>query len=274
MEMWFTEKHTNYLTAQVKVRRTLHREKSRYQDIAVLDTDEFGRTLVLDGIIQTTEKDEFIYHEMMAHVPLTAHPDPRRVLVVGGGDGGSVREVLKHPTVESVDLVELDERVIAVCREFLPSLSHSLQDSRVRVNIEDGVHYVKEHEGEYDVIIIDSTDPIGPSIGLFSLPFYSSCERALKDQGMMVAQSEPPFFQPGLVREIFNTVSSVFPVTRLFRATVPVYSCWDWSFTVGSKALEPSGVRSAIPGNTRYWSPEMHAASFVLPPFLLDLLGA
>ena len=133
LEMWFAERHTDHLKLQVRVRETLHREKSRYQDIAVLDTDEFGRVLVLDGIIQTTERDEFFYHEIMAHIPLSAHPDPRRVLVVGGGDGGSVREALKHDNVEEVHLVEIDERVVAVCEEYLPSLSHALRDKRVNI---------------------------------------------------------------------------------------------------------------------------------------------
>lgn len=272
MEMWFAERHTDHLKLQVRVRETLHREKSRYQDIAVLDTDEFGRVLVLDGIIQTTERDEFFYHEIMAHIPLSAHPDPRRVLVVGGGDGGSVREALKHDNVEEVHLVEIDERVVAVCEEYLPSLSHALRDKRVNIRFEDGVKYVRNRAGEFDVIIIDSTDPIGPSVELFSEPFYESCARALRGDGMMIAQSEPPFFLPDLVKRIFTKVSSAFPITKMCLAAVPVYSCWNWSFTVGSKGLDPVVIRSSLPSGVRYYSEQVHSASFVLPPFVRDLL--
>lgn len=270
--MWFTERHTDHLRLQVRVRETLHREKSRYQDIAVLDTDEFGRMLVLDGIIQTTERDEFFYHEIMAHIPLSAHPDPRKVLVIGGGDGGSVREILKHDSVEEVHLVEIDERVVSVCKEYLPSLSHALHDKRVNIRYEDGVKYVRDLKGEFDVIIIDSTDPIGPSVELFREPFYGSCARALTENGMMIAQSEPPFFLPELVKQIFSTVSNVFPVTKVCLASVPVYSCWEWSFTVGSRDLDPAVIRSSVPTGTRYYSEEVHSASFVLPPFVRDLL--
>lgn len=274
MELWFTEKQTPQLGITCKVRNTLHRERSAFQDIAVLDTEQFGRLLALDGIIQTSEADEFVYHEMIVHVAMCTHPSPRRVMVVGGGDGGTVREVLKHPQVERVELVEIDERVVEVCRELLPGLSSSLNDPRVRVVIADGIRYMKEAGGEFEVVIVDSTDPIGPAVGLFSPEFYASVYHRLSPEGIMVAQTESPFFNRDLIREVFSAVRGIFPLARLYLASIPTYPSGLWSFTLGSKAFDPLEVspeRSAAL-STRYYSPEVHRAAFALPGFVRELL--
>lgn len=277
MELWFTEIHTPNFTLGLRVRETLHREKTPYQELAVLDTFEFGRMLVLDGIIQTTEKDEFVYHEMLVHIPLFTHPRPRRVMVVGGGDGGTVREVLRHPTVEEVELVEIDERVIEVSRRFLPSLSQALDDPRVTVKVTDGIKRVGEARGEFDVILVDSTDPVGPAVGLFHEGFYAAASRALGPGGVFAAQTECPWVTPETTLRAFRGIAASFPVTRLYTAKVPTYSNWSWSFTVGSLGRDP--LAPEVPGPeadrlpTRYYTGALHRAAFVLPRFVEELIA-
>ena len=277
MELWFHERETDHLYIRCRIDRVLHRERSRFQDIAVLESPEMGRMLVLDGIVQTTLRDEFVYHEMMAHVPLYSHPDPRRVLVVGGGDGGTVREVLKHPGVEEVHLVEIDERVIEVCRRFLPELAGALSDPRVTIHIEDGVAYLAREADRYDVVIVDSTDPVGPGVGLFTEAFYASVARALRPGGLMVTQTESPFFNPALVQRIYRNIAAAFPRVFVFLADVPIYSIGLWSFTLGSKGPDPRAPRlgpgELPPFPTRYYTPEVHRAAFALPRYVRDLLA-
>jgi spermidine synthase len=273
MELWFTEKQTPELGITCKVKDVLHTEKSQYQQIAVLDTYQFGRLLALDGIIQTTICDEFVYHEMIAHVPLFTHPNPKRVLVIGGGDGGAIREVLKHKSVEAAYLAEIDGRVVEVSKQYLPEISCALDDPRCHVEIGDGIKFVQEHKGEFDVIIVDSTDPIGPAVGLFHQEFYRSLYDALSDDGLFVAQTESPFYNAGLIRDIYRSISEVFPITRLYLAHVPTYPGGMWSFTIGSKGYDPIDVQIDIKGmNMRYYTPEVHKAAFVLPEFVKDII--
>lgn len=274
MELWLKEKENENLHIGIRVSRVLHQERSRFQDIAIVDTPALGRMLVLDGVVQTTVKDEFAYHEMIAHVPLMAHPNPRRVLIIGGGDGGTVREVIKHPTVERVDLVEIDERVIAVCREYLPELSAGFDDPRVNIIIADGLEYVKQVRGQYDVVIIDSSDPIGPAVGLFQEAFYRDVHGALADGGIMVAQTESPFFNQDLIRQSYAGIRDAFPVARLYLASVPTYPSGLWSFTLGSKRYDPLAVDPASipPLDTRYYTPQVHHAAFQLPRFVEELV--
>lgn len=278
MELWFKEVENKDAYIGLRVSNVLHRERSEFQDIAILDTPVFGRMLVLDGIVQTTVKDEHFYHEMIAHVPLFAHPNPRRVLVIGGGDGGTVREVLKHETVEHVDMVEIDGRVVELCKEYLPELSHGLNDPRVDVKVTDGLKYVKTVRNEYDVVIVDSSDPLGPAVGLFREEFYRDVAAALKDDGVMVAQTESPWLTPDVVRDIVQAVSNAFDSKAyLYLTTVPIYSLGQWSFTMGTKGLDPRRSRLALdempPFETKYYTPEIHAAAFALPRATRKLLG-
>ncbi|MBC7338646.1 MAG: polyamine aminopropyltransferase [Firmicutes bacterium] len=273
MGMWFDEKHADGTHLRLRVRSVLFQEKTEFQDLAIIETEDFGRALVLDGVLQTTERDEMFYHEMLAHVPLCAHPRPRRVLVVGGGDGGLVREVLRHPTVEAVTMVEIDRGVVEACRRYLPGLSGKLDDPRVEVVFADGVQYVRDCQQVYDVILVDSTDPGGPSLGLFTPDFYGDCHRILADDGFLACQTEEPFFRAEAMRGAYRAVGSVFPVTRLYVSMVPVYSVWYWTFTVGSKGgLDPAEVRSKVPAGTVYYCPDVHRSAFVLPPFIRDRL--
>jgi len=273
MELWYTEKQTPQFGITCLVKETLCHFKTPYQDLAVLDTVQFGRMLVLDGMVQTTEQDEFVYHEMISHVVMQAHANPRHVLVVGGGDGGVIREVLKYDTVETVTLVEIDEAVMDVSKKYLPNISVGLTDPRVTVLVADGIVHVKECQGKYDVVIVDSTEPVGPAIGLFSEEFYMGVYRALKKDGIFVAQTESPFFNKDLISNVFARVKRVFPLTKLYLASVPTYPSGLWSFTVGSKCYDPE-KHTVKPLNTKYYNNDVHQGSFQLPSFVRDLLSS
>lgn len=273
MELWYTEKQTPNLGITCLVQETLCHFKTQFQQLAVLDTVQFGKMLVLDGVVQTTEKDEFIYHEMIAHIAMQAHPNPKDVLVVGGGDGGTIRELLKYKTVESATLVEIDEAVIEVSKKYLPEISCGLSDPRVKVLVADGIQHVKQSPGKYDVILVDSTDPVGPAVGLFAEEFYADIYRALKKDGMMVAQTESPFFNRELVESIYARIGRVFPLTKLYLASIPTYPSGLWSFTVGSKCYEPENCNQK-PVSTKYYNFAVHQGAFCLPNFVKDLLGA
>ncbi|MHB9143976.1 MAG: polyamine aminopropyltransferase [Symbiobacteriia bacterium] len=271
MELWFTEEQTRDLRLGLRVTSTLVAEQTEFQNLAVVDTAQYGRMLVLDGCVMTTEKDEFVYHEMIAHVPLFTHPNPKDVLVVGGGDGGVIREVLKHASVDRAVLAEIDPKVIERSREWLPSISGALSSERCELMVGDGIAHVREHKQAYDVIISDSTDPIGPAVGLFEESYYLSCWEALRDDGIFVAQTESPFLHPELIRETYQKIASVFPITRLYLATIPTYPGSLWSFTLGSKAHDPLGdtrLLLSLPIETKYYSPAIHKAAFTLPPFV------
>lgn len=278
MELWFKEVETKDLHIGFRVRHVLHRERSEFQDIAIMDTPSFGRMLALDGIVQTTVNDEFFYHEMIVHVPLMSHPHPERVLVIGGGDGGTVREIVKHNSVQHVDMVEIDGRVIELCREYLPELSHALDDERVRIHVADALEYIKNVEPEtYDVVIVDSSDPLGPAVGLFKQQFYEDVARSLKPGGLMVAQTESPWLTPDVVRDIVAAVGRAFPGgAHLYMTTVPIYSLGQWSFTVGTKgsdARHPHRQANArLPEDLRYYTPDIHRSAFALPRYVQLLL--
>lgn len=274
MQLWFTEKQTPAVGITCKVERSVLEEQTPYQHMAILQTEQFGRMLVLDGMVQTTEVDEFVYHEMIAHVALNTHPHPRRVAVIGGGDGGAVREVLRHPSVEQAVLVEIDGRVVEACREHLPSISGALGDERVEVIIGDGVGHVRDKQGEYDVVLIDSTEPVGSAVGLFSPQFYKDVASALRPDGIMVAQTESPFFNKDLIRRTQRGIRAAFPIARLYLAAVPTYPSGLWSFTVGSLRHDPLEVAAediAVAG-TRYYNEAMHYAAFQLPSFVQQLV--
>ncbi|MEW5954659.1 MAG: polyamine aminopropyltransferase [Bacillota bacterium] len=274
MEVWFTEKQTPNLAISCRVTRVLCSEQTPFQKLAVVDTAEFGRMLLLDNVIQTTVRDEFVYHEMITHVGLNTHPNPRQVLVIGGGDGGSIREAVKHPTVEKARLVEIDGRVIEAAKEFLPELSCGYADPRVEVMVDDGIKHVKEHNDLYDMIIVDSTDPVGPAEGLFNEAFYKNVYSALREDGLFVAQTESPFFNRKLITDIHQVLRGIFPVVRLFMAYIPTYPGGLWTFTMGSKNYDPvrADLEQVIDLNTRYYSPAVHRSSFVLPPFVEELV--
>lgn len=273
MEFWLTEKQTENLSLSLRIKEVICREKSEYQDILIAESFQYGRVLSLDGTFQTTEVDEFIYHEMITHVSLLSHPDPKDVLIIGGGDGGTVREILKH-SVKTIDVVEIDKRVIELSKHCLPTISRLLEDPRVRIKIEDGISYLKKIKNKYDLIIVDSPDPKGPAIGLFSEDFYSNANRALNEDGIFVAQTESPFLHMALILKIFNGLSKRFPLVKIYTAPIPTYPSGFWSFTVASKKYSPLSPLRKGDITTKYYSPEIHKASFVLPRFLEDAIRA
>ncbi|NLN19117.1 MAG: polyamine aminopropyltransferase [Firmicutes bacterium] len=275
MELWYTEKQTDAVGLTLRVRRTLVSERTPFQHLAVLDTEQFGRVLVLDGMVQAAEGDEFIYHEMISHVALHTHPAPRTVAVIGGGDGGAVREVLKHSSVEKVVLVEIDAQVIEAARKYLPQISHALNDPRVEIRVEDGLRHVKDNKETYDVIIVDSTEPVGAAVGLFSREFYMDIFDSLKEDGIVVAQTESPFYNKDLIKRCTSMIARLFPVTRLYLASIPTYPSGLWSFTLGSKEYDPLAVPAGRFSDidTRYYTPDIHRAAFSLPRFVQELLG-
>ncbi|WP_334110119.1 polyamine aminopropyltransferase [Thermodesulfitimonas autotrophica] len=275
MELWYTEDQNNILRFSYRVNQSLHVEKTPFQHLAVLDTVGFGRMLVLDGIVQTTVWDEFIYHEMIAHVPLNTHPNPKKVLIIGGGDGGTAREVVRHPRVEKAVMVEIDERVVAAAREYLPELSGELDNPKLDLRFTDGIKHVAASRNEYDVVIIDSTDPVGPAVGLFSREFYGQVYQALKEDGLFVAQTESPLFNTDVLARICKDVGAIFPVVRTYLACVPSYPGGLWSFTLGSKKYDPLEVKpEIIPAlSYRYYNLQVHRAAFALPQFLKEALG-
>ncbi len=273
LEVWFTEQQAASVRLGLRVDAILAKEKTPYQELVVADTAAYGRMLVLDGAVQTTMTDEFVYHEMLTHVPLTIHPNPRQVAIIGGGDGGAVREVLKHASVDAVHLIEIDQRVVEIARHYFPALSESLSHRKAHVHFTDGIQWIRQVRN-LDVVMVDSTDPVGPAVGLFQPEFYRSVAEALGPEGVMVAQSESPFLQPNVIQTVVRGMRTAFPVVRLYLAAVPTYPSGLWSFTLGAKHSLPGSIdakRAVTP--TRYWTPAVHAAAFVLPRFVEDLLA-
>ncbi|GGG16063.1 polyamine aminopropyltransferase [Paenibacillus aceti] len=274
MELWFTEKQTPVFGITAKIKETLVTEKTDFQDLSIIDTEEFGRMLVLDGMVMTTVKDEFVYHEMVAHPALFTHPNPKRVLVVGGGDGGVIREVLKHPEVEKAVLVDIDGKVIEYSKKFLPEIAGELDNPRVEVQVNDGYMHIVESKNKYDVIMVDSTEPVGPAVQLFERGFYQGIYEALKEDGIFVAQTDNPWFKADLIQQVNRDVKEIFPIVRVYGANIPTYPSGLWTFTIGSKTYDPLQVdETKIPKiDTKYYTPRLHKAAFVLPKFVEDLV--
>lgn len=272
MTEWISDVVGPGFAQSIQVENVLYESRSAFQLIQVATNPVFGRMLILDNAVQTTEADEFIYHEMLAHPALVAHPRPRRVLIIGGGDGGTLEEVLKHP-VEHVTIVEIDRDVVDVSRAFLPSIcGHAFEDRRTRLLIDDGIAFVQQTKEQFDVILVDSTDPKGPGVALFSDSFYAACVRALTDEGVLVAQSGSYIFQRSLTELVRSRLRSVFPMAITYWAAIPAYPGVLWSFTCGSKRHDisalPEGKIADRLGSisTRYYQPRMHRVALTLPP--------
>ncbi|AQQ54323.1 spermidine synthase [Planococcus lenghuensis] len=270
---WYTEKQTDNFGITLKVNKTLHTEQTDFQLLEMAETEEWGNMLFLDGMVMTSERDEFVYHEMVAHVPLFTHPNPENVLVVGGGDGGVIREVLKHPQVKKATLVDIDGKVIEYSKKYLPTIAGKLEDARVEVMVGDGFLHIAESENAYDVIMVDSTEPVGPAVNLFTKGFYAGISKALKEDGIFVAQSDNPWFKADLIRQVQKDVKEIFPITKLYTANIPTYPSGLWAFTIGSKKYDPLAVKEERfhDIDTKYYTKELHNASFVLPKFVKDL---
>jgi len=271
LELWITEYQTPALGFSCKARETLRTEQTEYQHLSVVVTEQFGKMLLLDGMVQTTEEDEFVYHEMITQIALNSHPQPENVLIIGGGDGGALREVVQHPAVKTGTLVEIDRRVVDAACDFFPELSCSFNHPRAQVIIDDGIKYIKQNKNKFDIIIVDSTEPVGPAVELFSQSFYQNVYEALKEDGMLVVQSESPYFNKDVIKMAFGGISRLFPMTKLYLAAIPTYPSGLWSFTVGSKKYDPENICCQTP-DKKYYNPEVHKAAFKLPGFVQQIL--
>ena len=279
MEMWFTEKHTPDVKFSIRVDRQLYTGQSEFQRIDVFESPEFGRFLTLDGYMMLTERDEFIYHEMIVHVPMAVHPAAKNVLVIGAGDGGVIRELCRYPEIEQIDMVEIDPLVVAVCREYLPQTACSLGDERVRIFYEDGLKFVRSKSNQYDLIIVDSTDPFGPGEGLFTKEFYGNCYKALNEDGVMVNQHESPFYADDAIacQRAHKRIVESFPISRVYQAHIPTYPSGHWLFGFASKKYHPlkdlkADQWKAREMKTRYYTAELHRGAFMLPAYVEEML--
>ena len=271
-DLWLTEDQTDNLRLSLRVRDVLFQKKTPYQDLLIVDTPEYGRTLVLDGALQLTERDEFCYSEMMAHVPLCSHPAPKRVLIVGGGDGAILREVLRHPGVEVCTLIDIDEEVVKASKKYLPAVGCELENARADVRCMDALKYIETTGDRFDVAIIDSTDPVEFAAGLFQAPFYSNIKKILNPKGIMAELTESPFADTALMRQAVTQMREVFPVVRMYWGAVPTYPTGMWTYCAASLSPDPATPLREVEG-TRYYTNEIHRAAFVLPPFLRELIG-
>lgn len=275
MPLWFSESASSGHRLEWKINRTLFSEQSPRQTIEVLDTDSFGPALFLDGMMQTSSGDEFIYHEMLAWVPLKSHPRPRRVLIVGGGDGGLAREVLTSSDVEEVHMVEIDPLVIEVAQRFLPHHSTAFHDPRLTVFIADGMEYLSRNDvPSYDLILVDSTDPegTGPASVLYTQAFHRRVFAALADDGLFVQQTGTPFYNPEVLQATSTSVQDTFPLCRVFWCVVPTYPGGLFTFTSGSKQHDVMEGGQDSVGHARWYNPAVHRAAFALPALVARLV--
>ena len=279
MDLWFSEFHAPDVKHSIRVTRHLYSQKSNYQQIDVFDTPEFGRVLTLDGNVMLTERDEFIYDEMITHVPMSVHPNIRNILVIGAGDGGVVKELTRYSNVEKIDLVEMDPQFVEVCRTYLPENASKLDDERVCIYFDNALRFIRKRHSAYDLIIVDSTDPFGPSEGYFSREFYGICYNALRDDGIMVNQQGSPFYQhdADAMKRSHQRIVSTFPISRVYQAHIPTYAAGYWLFGFASKRYHPIDdfnpqKWAALNLNTRYYTTRLHIGSFYLPAFLEQML--
>jgi spermidine synthase len=273
LNLWVEELHQDVLGLRYKVKKTLFTGESRFQQIDIVETEGFGRMLFNDGVAMISERDEFVYHEMISHVPLFVHPCVERVLVIGGGDGGTARELLRHSSVRHCRLVEIDPLVLEGCREHIPQTAAALGDARVEVTVGDGVEFVAKTDERYDLVIVDSTDPIGPATPLFGPEFYRNVRRVLNDDGIVVSQAESPFYEAEQQRSLLEILAGLFRRVQLYNYVNLTYPGGLWSFSLACKSdlcpigdFDPQRVRrSGL--EFRWYGPAVHQAAFVLPGF-------
>lgn len=276
MSQWITENQSAHLRLSAEVDKVLFSGESQFQKIEVAHSLEYGNMLVLDGVFQTSEKEEFVYHEMMSHVPLFLHPNPKNVLIIGGGDGGVARECVRHDCVEKVTMVEIDGKVVELAKQYLPTIADAMirQDPKLTVKIGDGIGFMAQADNEYDVIIVDCSDPIGPGEGLFTKEFYANVHKALKADGLFVQQTESPVMHKPLVEKVFGYVRDRFAMARLYTAYIPIYPTGMHCFTMGTKTYDPL---TFVPNRertftTKYYNEKIQTAAFALPNFVKEYL--
>lgn len=280
-DLWYSEYHADDVRFSIQVTKQLCSEQTPFQKIDFFESETFGTFFTIDGLMMVTQKDEFAYHDMITHVPFAVHPAVKRVLIIGGGDGGTAREVCRYQSVEHVDLVDIDERVVRLCQQYLPQTACVLdKDKRVHMHFEDGLKFVgRAKEGEYDLILVDSTDPVGPGEGLFTNEFYQNCYRALAADGILINQHESPYYK-AYAHEMLRAHSKIknaFPIARVYEFHIPTYPSGHWLFGFASKKYDP--IRDFQPDKwnalglkTRYYNTDLHTAAFALPSYVKELL--
>lgn len=272
-DIWIEEKLEikNGRALKIKITKSLEKIKSEFQEIEVVESEPFGKILLIDGVIMLTEADEFCYHEMVAHVPLCVHKKAQKILVIGGGDGGTVREILKHDKVKEVDVCEIDKKVIEISKRHFPYLANSFNDPKVKIYCEDGNEFVKAHKNEYDIIIVDSSDPIGPAEVLFRREFFEAMFRSLKDDGIVVTQAESFFYHSGIIKSIFSFIRDIYPISEYYYTLVPTYPSGVIGFTFCSKRYHPINnfkeTEALKLNDLKYYDRDIHKAAFSLPSF-------
>lgn len=279
MDLWFSEMQNEQVKFSIKVDKQLYSEQSEIQQIDIFESKEFGRFLTLDGEIMLTEKDEFIYHEMMTHVPMAVHPQAKKVLLIGADDGGVVREFLRYPTIESIDVVEIDEMVVQACEQHLPKTASSFRDPRVTLHFQNELKYVRPFEDYYDLIIVASTNPFGPDESLFTKEFYGNCYKALKEDGILINQHESPFYHQDAeaVTRIHKRIVESFHISRVYQAHIPSYPSGHWLFGFSSKKYHPledfdEQAWKKLGLKTSYYNTQLHRGAFALPNYVEELL--
>jgi len=272
-DLWVEEKFKDFLGLKLKVEKVLFSGKSEFQTVDVVETKGHGKMLLNDGLIMVSERDEFAYHDMISHVPLFVHPNPKNVLVIGGGDGGTAREVIRHSSVEKCVMVEIDPMVVEACKKYIPQTSCALDNPKIELIIGDGVKYVKESQQQFDVIIVDSTDPIGPAQPLFGAEFYADVYSCLADDGIVVSQGESSWYAMDIQQSLLKVLNTQFPKTFLYSFSNLTYPGGLWSFTFASKGLNPINdfksqrvIDSSLVFD--YYNEDLHKACFALPNFV------
>jgi len=278
MDLWYTEKVDGSVGITIKIKSHLFHHQSSYQTIDIFDTAFYGKLMVIDGVVMLTEEDEFVYHESLTHTPLGWIKYPKRVLIIGGGDGGTAREALRYPSLEEVVLVEIDREVINASKKYFPNLSSSFSDERLNLVIQDGARFVKESKKSFDVIIVDSTDPVGPGKVLFSEEFYRDCAAILREGGILTAQTESPFDRTNrpVIRNIYALLRNVFRHTHMYLASIPTYPFGLWSFAFASNSINPlktPPIAEYVPQRLKYYNREYARHAFALPNFVKEIIA-
>lgn len=279
MDLWYSQFYTENVKLSIKVNKQLYSIQSEFQRIDIFESPEFGRFLTLDGLVMLTEKDEFIYHEIITHVPMAVHPQAEKILVIGAGDGGVIRELAKYPNIKHIDLVEIDQTVVEASKKYLPHTACSFNEPRLSIHYQDGLKFIRKHENNYDLIIVDSTDPFGPGEGLFTKEFYGSCYKALKADGIMVNEHESPFYDgdEGAIKKAHQRIVKSFPISRVYQAHIPTYPSGLWLFGFASKKYHPikdlkAEAWQTLGIDTKYYNTNLHIGAFYLPTYVENML--
>ncbi|MFK5883908.1 MAG: polyamine aminopropyltransferase [Candidatus Izemoplasma sp.] len=282
-ENWYTENWTDDCRFSIKYDELLYSEKTPFQQIDFYKSKTFGTFFTLDGLMMVNEKDEFVYHDMVSHIPMAVNPDIKRVLIIGGGDGGSAREISRYKDIEIIDMVEIDERVVRLSEKYLPITASRLkEDKRINLFFEDGLAFVQNHEPNYyDLILVDSTDPIGPGEGLFTYDFYNNCFRVLTDDGILINQHESPYFENYIkeMKRSHSKVKNTFPIALVYQFHQPTYPSGHWLFGFASKKFHPlkdhkPEIWEKLNLKTKYYNSGIHQGCFMLPTFVKELLDS